>query len=234
MLSAPQLIICAGLTVGFSIIGLIAYRISRAVKAQSTQEHYPTEHSWFLLWPGRWLAIKCNALAPVQHALRLHHPHRCSWLEGMAEAQNLFIAPPVHGWVLVTGGALPDPAEDIDACFHFVVNLSRALGEVQFFETQRFLHHHAWIKARDGRILRAYAWAGETLWNQGRPTHAEKRLGFKCFAYGELPREILASGLDPFAQNAQKVPLLAAAWSFDPVAICDQLHDKQPGVGGVL
>lgn len=182
----PELVIGIGLVVGFGLIVLLAYKIIVSGFHEAPPAEYPAERSWFLLWPGRWLAIKSTDLNAVQAALRLHHPRPCPWLEGMAQAHNLFISPPVDGWILVTGGALPEPGEDVDACFRFILNLSRELGEVQFFEAQRMLHHHAWVKARDGRVIRAYAWAGETVWNQGRLTRAEKLLGLKCYEYGEI------------------------------------------------
>ncbi len=37
----------------------------------------------------------------------------------------------------------------------------------------------------DGCVTRAYAWAGETIWNQGAKTLAENGLGMKCSGYGE-------------------------------------------------
>src|SRR5438128_1552651 len=82
--------------------------------------------------PASWLAIKSCNLLSVQSALGLHNPKPCSWTEGLAGEQKLFIAPAVKGWILVIGSGLPDPSEDVDACFRFVVDLSRKLGQVQF------------------------------------------------------------------------------------------------------
>ena len=99
--------------------------------------------------------------------------------------KKLFISPPVDGWILVIGSALPDPAADVDACFRFVMELSRKLGHVQFFSANRVLSHHAWVQVEAGRVRRAYAWAGTTLWKQGLKTTAEADLGLKCFDYFE-------------------------------------------------
>ena len=128
---------------------------------------------YFMLWPDSWLAIRSRDLLAVQAALSLHNARPCSWLEGFANADRLFIAPPVKGWILVTGAGLPEPGHDVDACFRFVLDLSRKLGEVQFFNANRAFHNHAWVRAHNGRILRAYAWAGTTLWQQGPMTRSE-------------------------------------------------------------
>ena len=45
--------------------------------------------------------------------------------------------------------------------------LSRKIGQVQFFSVNRAVNHHAWVQAEAGVIQRAYAWAGRTFWNQG-------------------------------------------------------------------
>src|ERR1051326_9006763 len=75
--------------------------------------------------PSCWLAIKTRNLRSVQTALALHNAKPCFWREGLANAERLFIAPPVHGWIIVVGSDLPDPSEDVDACFRFVVGQSR-------------------------------------------------------------------------------------------------------------
>src|SRR5205085_10092658 len=137
--------------------------------------------------PTRWLAIRSYNPQAVQAALGLLKPRPCSWEEGLtaAQAKKLFISPPVDGWILVMGSGLPEPAHDVDQCFHFLLALSKKLGCVQFFSANRALHHHAWVRAEQGRIQRAYAWAGKTLWNQGRVTKAETELRMRCFDYAE-------------------------------------------------
>lgn len=192
----------------------------------------PALRACFLLWPGCWLVIKSRNLFTVQLALGLHNPKPCSWLEGLAGEEQLFVAPPVKGWILVTGTGLPDPCEDADACFRFVLELSRKVGKVQFFCANRSLHHHAWISARDGRVVRAYVWAGQTLWNQGPQTREEKELGLTCYAYAE-PAQVNASGQAQGVEaNVDKVPLLAARWSFDPARIYEHLLQKECGIAG--
>ncbi|HZL13817.1 MAG TPA: hypothetical protein VFC85_06695, partial [Verrucomicrobiae bacterium] len=125
----------------------------------------------------------------------------------------------VHGWVLVTGQDLPNPGDDVEVCFKFLVSTSRQLGHVQFFYMDKFSAHHAWARMDDGCVTRAYAWAGETIWNQGTKTMAEAGLGMKCFNYGDELELDLATANDHAITNVEKLPLLAARWSVDPAMV---------------
>src|SRR5947209_10984927 len=78
------------------------------------------EHASFFHRPNAWLAIKSRNLLAVQSVLGLHNVKSCSWFEGIASDESLFVAPPVNGWILVMGAGLPDPSDDVDASFRFV------------------------------------------------------------------------------------------------------------------
>ena len=186
--------------------------------------------------PCRWLAIRTNQPVAVQAALNLHNPTTCSWEEGLAEAREhkLFISPPIGEWVLVVGPGLPDPAEDVDRCFHLLTRVSRKLGEVQFFSLNRVLQHHAWARLEAGRVVRAYAWAGHTLWNQGAMTRAENELLMRCFQYTETSGRTDFSRPAPVSFNAEKVALLAAHWSIDPTLIDERQFKTSRGIAGDL
>jgi len=189
-------------------------------------------HNIFICRPTSWVAVKCRSLLTVQSALGLHNPKPCSFLEGLSGNDKLFIAPPINGWILVIGAGLPDPREDVDTCFRFVLDLSRKLGEVQFFSASPVLHDHAWVRAARGRIVRAYAWAGRTLWKQGARTAAESDLGLRCFDYAD-PSECEAfSEPDVIVTNMEKVPLLAARWSLNPSCIDERFLEQERGIAG--
>jgi len=154
-------------------------------------------------------------------------------MQGLAGEAKLFIAPPVKGWILVFGSGLPEPQDDVDACYRFVVELSRRLGHVQLFSASRILHHHAWVRAESGRIIRAYAWAGRTLWVQGQRTRAEKELAVTCLDYADAVEGAGGFGLpDRITANVDKVPLLAARWSLDPAAIDERFLEHECGIAG--
>ena len=91
-----------------------------------------------------------------------------------------------------------------------------------------------WVQAMHGHIQRAYAWAGKTLWNQGRLTKAEVELRLKCFDYAEPPERIYFGQVDPTAANTERVPLLAARWSIDPASIGARMARETQGIAGEL
>jgi hypothetical protein len=182
--------------------------------------------------PGRWLAIRTRDTQAVQFALGLRNPQPCSWTEGLFTARKLFIAPPINGWTLVFGAGLPIPDDDVDASYRFLRELSQKLGAVQFFQADSILQHHAWAQLESGRVIRAYAWAGTTLWHQGVKTSAEIALGLNCFGYGETSGSDDWAMADHLVANVEKVPQLAQRWSLDPAEIDGRLLGQQPGIAG--
>jgi len=183
--------------------------------------------------PRRWLAVKGAKPSVVQAALRLHSPTPCSWEEGLAEAREdkLFISPSIAGWVLVVGAGLPDVTEDSDRCYRFLTALSRKLGHVQYFSVSRVVNSHCWALLEGGRVYRAYAWAGETLWNQGLVTGAEKDMGMLCLEYAAEQSSFAMR--EALAANSEKVNLLAARWSLDPGAIPGEMWHSRGIVGAM-
>jgi hypothetical protein len=186
--------------------------------------------------PSRWLAIRSGNPQLVQAALGLNNPKPCSWEEGLSAAheQKLFISPPIRGWVLVMGSSLPEPNDDVDKCFRFIVELSRKLGQVQFFSLNRAVNHHAWVHAEQGVIQRAYAWSGKTLWNQGTLTRAEIELVMKCYGYGEGEERVDYGRPDPAVLNTERLPLLASRWSLDPTSLDARMFKENQGIAGRL
>lgn len=173
--------------------------------------------------PAIWLAIRSFNPKAIQAVLGISYPSPCPWAEGIAGVHEFFIGPPVNEWIIVTGSGLPHPGHDVDSCFHFLIRLSRVLGEVQFFLADPILHHHAWARVENGVVQRAHAWTGETVWNQGVKSLAEIELNMKSFGYGE------EAGIDA-AANAKKVSSLAARWSFDPTAMDRNLKNPADGI----
>jgi hypothetical protein len=236
---------------GFVLGGVIGmfYLVRRHVRSQqwadqmleAEQEVWPQKLSRFTFLPyhplqarrpARWLAIRSRDTHAVQLALGLHNPRPCSWSEGLFSSRNLFIAPPVNGWTLVFGAGLPLPDDDVDACYRFLRELSRKLGHVQFFQADQVVQHHAWAQVESGRVVRAYAWAGATLWNQGVKTSAEIALRMNCFAYGENPGRDDWVVADHLVANVEKVAQLAQRWSLDPAEIDGRVLAQQQGIAG--
>lgn len=190
----------------------------------------------FATRPSRWLAVRSTQPEAVQRAFELVDATPCSLADGLSGADDheLFISPPIRGWIIVTGSSLPDPADDVDHCFLRLRQLSSELGEVQFFSVNRALSIHSWARLLTGEVFRAFAWAGTTIWTQGELTRAEKDLGMHCPKYGEEDGpSLFAEHHDP-AQNAEKVPLLAARWSLDPARIDTARNWPRPGIARAL
>lgn len=184
--------------------------------------------------PTRWMAVKCSNLQKVQNALGLHNATPCPLSEGFSRLgeHKLFISPPVKGWILVVGNSLPDVSDDPDKLYHFLMKAAGVLGSVQYFSANRVLSHHAWVRIENNRIYRAYAWAGETLWNQGVCTAAEKELELKCYEYCDSPLPYPFTARDSHVANTEKVMQLAARWSTDPMAVNNQNLRASFGIAG--
>lgn len=237
------LLILIGLAFGMiaTLSGLIIYfRRSRAAgnssKTGGSEGFSETSFSVSPLrafWrrPACWVAIRSRNLQAVQMALGLNNAQPCSWAEGLSDGRQIFVSPPFHGWILVFGSDLPDPVTDVDECFRFLLDLSRRVGCVQMFKADDSLRHHAWACMQSGRVLRGYAWAGKTIWDQGPMSTAEVELGLKCFHYEDDSSVTWETG-DLVAANVEKVPLLASRWSVNPSAIDPRFMEVSKGLAG--
>lgn len=218
------------LGVGFMILGWMM-AVHRRQRRQEKNTVPPQNFLPFLgatpLRPGCWIAIRSVSPEAVKNALGLNRFSPCSWTEGLMGGHEFFISPRLNGWVILTGMGLPNPTDDVDATFLFLTALSRKLGHVQYFYASRLLHHHAWARLDDGCVTRAYAWAGETVWNQGIETLPEIQTSMKLFAYGDNSCTIFDA-----ETNFDKVPRLAARWSLDPAEVKPSSHRQAIGIAG--
>ena len=205
------------LGVGFVILGwmLAVHRLERLQQKQtSPAQNFFLSTTKTPPRPCCWVAIRAVSTEAVKEVLALSGAKPCSWAEGLTGGHDFFISPQLNGWVIVTGMGLPNPTDDVDATFLFLTALSRKLGHVQYFYASRLLHHHGWARVDDGCVTRAYAWAGETVWNQGIETLPEIEAGMKIFPYGDQTATILDA-----ETNYEKVPRLANRWSLDPADV---------------
>jgi hypothetical protein len=224
LLALHMLALGVGMIIFFWMIAI--HRRARAMQSMTSPNgRRPSPGSDFTHRPAIWLAIRSFNPKAIQAVLGVSYPSPCPWAEGITGEHEFFIGPPVNEWIIVTGSGLPHPGHDVDSCFHFLIRLSRVLGEVQFFLADPILHHHAWARVENGVVKRAHAWTGETVWNQGVKSLAEIELNMKCFGYGE------EAGIDA-AANAKKVSSLAARWSFDPTATNGNLQKPADGIAG--
>ena len=211
------------------LVIFVRHRRARALQAGGGSFPLGTESA---RRPVFWLALRSSNSIAVQAALGIGQPRPCPWSEGITGKHDFFISPPVSDWIIVTGSGLPHPGQDVDACFHFLVRLSRELGQVQFFMADAISHHPAWVRVEDGVVGRAYAWVNETVWNQGPKSLAEVELNMESPGYGESPGRDHGTAGGSAAANAKKVPALAARWSFDPAAIDQNWQVPITGIVG--
>ena len=191
-------------------------------------------HSVARLLPPRWLALRCSDSLRVAQCLGSVANLETPWSEALKQSRNrqCFVSPPVDGWILVIGGAIPDPSKNIDILYAFLRQMSAALGEVHYFCADRVFGTHAWARLLSGRVLRAYAWSGTPLWNEGPLTQEERELGLTCRNYGDDPAPLHISGVTPDFQNVERVVFLARRWSINPVTVSEfLLHQEQVNSG---
>ena len=112
------------------------------------------------------------------------------------------------------------------------MDLSRETGLVVFFSADPIFHHHAWVKALNGRVVRAYAWADEVLWNQGDLTQAERDLHVFCLPYQPAHGAPSPRAREQARLNCERVAAIAARWSVEPRAIDASAAGHRPGIVG--
>ena len=229
----PLLILAVhGLALGIGF-AILAWMLVLNRRQQREQNHFTPAMNFFPFRsrvpqrPDGWLAVRSASPEAVRLALGLHHAAPCSWEEGLAGGHEFFISPRVHGWVIVTGRGLPDPDDDVDATFLFLTALSKELGHVQYFYASQLRRHHAWARLDEGCVTRAYAWTGETVWNQGAETLPEIEIGLQTFGYGETAATIFDA-----EENFEKVSRLAARWSLDPAEVKLNSTRQATGIAG--
>ncbi len=179
--------------------------------------------------PNRWILVRTSNTPHLRQVLGLANEPPVGWSEALVRSRErgVFVSAPVDGWSLLIGGGLPDPATDPDPAFRFLMGLSGEFGDVQAFGLDRVLNFHSWARLRDGAVVRAYAWSGETVWNQGRMTLDERLLGLCCWDYGVQPEAPGYGEVAPVLTNTERVPLLARRWGLDLLATCEILLSQE-------
>lgn len=205
-------------------------RLAEISFSQSVQNRFT---STFINRPKTWLTVKSRNSEDVARSIGLIDLQSCASSIDLSTADPdiFFVSPPINGWVVVIGERLPDPDTDIDECFKFLSEMSERLGHVQYFHGNQALGHHAWVKFIERQVVRAYVWIGETAWNQGSATLAEKKSGMTAFDYFEDDCDGYRNW-EKVRQNIEQLPLLASIWSIDPVVLLDRSVRVKPGLIG--
>jgi len=216
------------LSLGFMVLGwLMAIQYFKRQQARLGAERSFSHSHKLPPRPCCWVAVRAVSTQTVREVLALDEATPCSWAEGLSGNHEFFISPQMNGWIIITGMGLPNPTDDVDMTFLFLTALSRKLGHVQYFYASRLLRHHAWARLDDGCVTRAYAWAGETVWNQGIETLPEIQVGMKTYPYGDQSATLLDA-----ETNFDRVPQLASRWSLDPAEVKINSAKQLIGIAG--
>lgn len=186
-----------------------------------------------------WLALPTASPEAVADALDLRHRRTMDWTSGTDAAyrQGVFVARPVTSWTLAHGRIhLPGAFEASDPRFpDWMRRLSSQLGEVQFFLTDRIGEHHAWARAVDGELTRAYYFGDANVpLHVGEPTDIERELGVGHGWLEEGWQTWEGADWDAFLKTApfeRHVMQIAQRWSICPLEIPEEAV-SEPGIYG--
>jgi hypothetical protein len=171
-----------------------------------------------------WLALDSTDTEAVATALGLEEARTATWAEGIVAASqsSIFVTPPLADWTLAAGNPLFPPARVEAFVKPLLEQLSRQFRDVQYFCTHGDIKLHLWARARQGRLVRGFAWLGKydmTLWGEGKPTQEERTLGFQF--HDESP-------------NEAAVMQVASLWSIDPMTLDEEYKEPEMGILGRL
>lgn len=190
-----------------------------------------------------WFALRTKDTDRVVAALALDGATQCNWSTGIGTiydadlgASRVFVSPPVGGWTFVAGLALPHPSGDafVDKLTPELLRLSQAFAEAQYFISYPALDMFAWVRATNGKLVRAFA-IGEAgvVTNKGRTSREEKALGLRLFEMrGVKAQNGPVGGPMVLYPTERHVMRIAGQWSFDPT-ILDKLVRQTPALGRV-
>ncbi|MBV9508725.1 MAG: hypothetical protein JO303_00405, partial [Caulobacteraceae bacterium] len=127
----------------------------------------------------------------VFHSLGLTDRQAANWETGLnfvrlRRKPLVFVSPPVSGWVLAVGEALPYPVDDCEYAEQLAVGaqfdtlmqtLAARFSEVMFFGTDRRCGFTCWVRASGGAVERALCQVDpEVVANRGPQSAAERQL----------------------------------------------------------
>lgn len=190
-----------------------------------------------------WLAVLTSDTEAVLDALGLEGETASNWNNGIGTVYDqwlgpdrVFVTPPVDGWTFVVSLALPHPVGQgyVDKCTPLLATLARQFPDVQYFFSYPALDFYAWVRLREGRLMRAFASTDEgIIWSKGRPTRTEQALGLRHYEFrGVRGRSGDTGGEILMAPTEEQVMQIARAWSRDPTTLC--LADGSPALGYVV
>lgn len=187
-----------------------------------------------------WLAIRTTDTEAVLDALGIEGETASNWNNGIGTVYDrwlgpdrIFVSPPVDGWTFVISLALPHPVRsgNLDKCVPLLTGLARQFADVQYFFSYPALDFYAWVRFRNGALLRAFASSDEgVIWSKGRATSTEQSLGLKLFEFRGMKGRSGDTGSEiVMAPTPEQVMQVARGWSRDPTKLA--AGDASPALG---
>jgi hypothetical protein len=131
-----------------------------------------------------WLATRDAPPQQVADALGLGEQRAMDWTTGTEAAyrRGVFVARPVAEWTIAHGRIdLPPRVDATDPRFlGWLEAVGAALGDFQYFVTDRIGEYHGWARFESGTLTRAYCFIGQNgdvPLHLGEPTPIERELG---------------------------------------------------------
>lgn len=175
----------------------------------------------------QWIAVKTVDTEAVLAEMQLKNVQVANWNTGIKGAYEgyYFISPPILGWTLVINSIMPDLTDTKSPSpLTAISDLSQKFGEAYYFGTHRVVEYHAWAKAVNGQVVRAYGYlgeGGETLIDEGK------------ISQEEMENDLVFTGFDvdePKLPREGDVLFIAKKWTVDPLM---QQGNYQIGTGYV-
>lgn len=180
-----------------------------------------------------WFAVKTNNKKRIAEIFKLRNTKECNWKVGIAESYNnfIYITPQIGDWTLVRGMALLDKGDIENTNFikDKIIVLSKEFGEAQFFGSERVVEYQTWMKAVNGKIIRAYSYIGESGENlivEGEPTEFEKKYNLVNTFSEEAKDEKYFEREDLFFPDEDFVMKVAENWSVNPQKLTERTDIK--------
>jgi hypothetical protein len=181
-----------------------------------------------------WFAIRNASRDKILSALGLTIIKEICWDEGIDTIHSeydeiVFVTPAVNDWTFVVGRWTADPGEkdSVHDIEKLITNLSMQFEEVQAFATHHVVEYHHWMLAKNGRLVRSFAYlgeSGEVLTNKGKLTQIEKSYDWDQLDESEwLPDEETDEETDMeeldediWFPDEETVMEVAGSWSINP------------------
>jgi hypothetical protein len=183
-----------------------------------------------------WVAVDSTDTEDVAAALGLREVRAATWGEGTKAAyqSSVFVTPPLGDWTLAVGTAFFPPDRPEPFVKLLLEPLSARFGKAQYFCTHRDIELHLWARARNAQVVRGFGWLGQkrlTLWDEGKPTRAERDLRIQP-TDDRIAAAPGAGRTEVTLPSEEAVMRLASLWSIDPTSLDYLISEPATGLLG--